>query len=145
MKKIMFVCTGNTCRSPMAEAIAKTLWGDKAEVISRGFGASGQRISKNAQEVLAVRGIDFANHYSVTVSEKELIESDLVLTMTEGHKIEILRVLPQLKNKVFTLCEYTDTEGDIPDPYMSGLEEYNACCEKIEACIKKIDIEKIAN
>ncbi len=144
MKKVIFVCTGNTCRSPMAEIIAKKLWDGKAEVISRGFGAAGQPISTNSVLALEKRGFKAEGHYSHTLTEQELAECDLVLTMTEGHKAAILNAFPQLADKVFTLCEYAGIGGDIPDPYMCGISEYDACCERIYACIKAINTDNWA-
>ncbi len=142
MKKVIFVCTGNTCRSPMAEIIAKKLWEGKVQVISRGFGVFGQPISTNSVLALKKRGFEVDEHYSAPLTAQDLFESSLVLTMTNSHKSAILRSFPQLTDKVFTLCEYAGAEGDIPDPYMCGIEEYDACCEKIYNCIKAIDTDK---
>lgn len=142
MKKVIFVCTGNTCRSPMAEVIAKKLWEGRADVISRGFGAAGQPMSVNSVLALEKRGFELGEHYSAVLTAQELCESDLVLTMTASHKAAILQSFPQFDNKVFTLCEYAGVQGDIPDPYMQGIEEYDACCEKIYNCIKAIDTDK---
>lgn len=147
MKKVIFVCTGNTCRSPMAEIIASQLWDGKAVVISRGFCPSGAQMSKNAIEVLEARGFRVTGeHYSVTLSEDELKAADLVLTMTAEHKRFIIDNVPAVKDKVFTLREYagdTSASLDIADPYMLGLKEYDECCGQILNCIKAIDVDKI--
>jgi protein-tyrosine-phosphatase len=147
LKKVIFVCTGNTCRSPMAEIIASKLWDGKAIVISRGFCQSGAQMSKNAIEVLEARGFKVVGeHYSVTLSEDELNAADLVLTMTSEHKRIIVEAIPSVKDKVFTLREYvgdTATSLDIADPYMLGLKEYDECCEQILNCIKAINVDNI--
>lgn len=142
MKKVIFVCTGNTCRSPMAEAVAKKLWEGKAEVISRGLGAGGMGITKYAADVLAEKGFDAGEHISASLTAEEVAAADLVLTMTESHKRVISDALPQFAYKVHTLCEYAGKDGDIPDPYMMGKQEYEACFEKIYGCIKAIDIQE---
>ncbi len=143
MKKVMFVCTGNTCRSPMAEVIAKKLWQDKAEVISRGFCKGGEPMSENSAMALKDSGFEVTGHFSAPVTMEELLKCDLVLTMSNSHKEAILNACPEIGNKVFTLGEYSGEEGDIPDPFMQDIQVYKACCNKIYNCIKNIDIDKI--
>lgn len=143
MKKVIFVCTGNTCRSPMAEIIANKLWNGRAEALSCGFGPSGLPISAGSLKALEKIGIEAGEHYSVAAKAEELLGCDLILTMSGSHKREILRALPQLTDRVYTLCEYVGETGDIPDPYMMGQDEYDKCCGKIYECIKKIDTDKL--
>src|SRR5690554_5439383 len=119
MKKILFVCTGNTCRSSMAEGIFKNLLKEAKnpmkgiEVVSAGTAVFTQEpANQKAIKVMEERGIDISSHRSQPIG-KELLESaDLILTMTQSHREQILRMDPQLKNKVYTLLEFIqDKEG----------------------------------
>jgi protein-tyrosine-phosphatase len=111
------------------------------------FAQAVRRCQKNAIEVLEARGFRVTGeHYSVTLSEDELRAADLVLTMTSEHKRFIIDNVPAVKDKVFTLREYSgDTSAslDIADPYMLGLKEYDECCEQILNCIKAINVDDI--
>ncbi|AJY74578.1 protein tyrosine phosphatase [Paenibacillus beijingensis] len=110
MKRILFVCTGNTCRSPMAEAILR----DKAkrrglsvEVRSAGVSTmDGLPVSGNAAKTLSARGISH-NGSSRAAREEMIGWADLVLTMTAGHKNALLHRFPSAVDKTFTLKEYT--------------------------------------
>lgn len=140
MKKIIFVCTGNTCRSPMAEVMAAELWQGKAEVCSRGLGHSGMPMSESSKNALEKYGFKPKKHFSKALTLKELEECDIVLTMTEAHKNIIRSEASEFANKVFTLCEYAGQQGDIPDPFMQPQWVYDECCKKILSCIKAINI-----
>lgn len=140
MKRIIFVCTGNTCRSPMAEVMAAEIWQGKAEVCSRGLGQAGMPMSEGSKNALKKYGFKPKEHFSKALSFKELEECDMVLTMTEAHKNIIRAEAPVFADKVFTLCEYSGQQGDIPDPYMQSQEVYDECCKKILSCIKAINI-----
>ncbi len=122
---ILFVCTGNTCRSPMSAAIMnKIAVENDLDVLieSAGiFAADGESASENAVTVLSEYGIDLTEHRSQPVTEDLINQCDLILTMTEGQK-QILK--PLAGDKVYTLTEYAGLEGDINDPYGGDLEEY---------------------
>lgn len=142
--KILFVCTGNTCRSPMAELIAKKFLKDKnISVSSAGIlTADGLKISLNSKAALEEIGI-FSDDFRSTSINKEMIEeSDLVITMTNQHKKQIMKAY-DLKERIYTLKEFSgNKDGDIEDPYGMSLEEYRKCRDKLQVLISKV-IEKI--
>ncbi len=124
MKKILFVCTGNTCRSPMAQEIFNSLArkeGLGLEAYSAGIAAfSGQEASKNSQLAMEELGLDIAGHRAKKVASLE--EYDLVLTMSNSHK----RALGS-SPKVYGLKEYVvGLEEDVEDPFGGDLNVYRA-------------------
>ncbi|MBY6272092.1 MAG: low molecular weight protein arginine phosphatase [Caldibacillus debilis] len=125
MAKVLFVCTGNTCRSPMAEAILNHMGVEGIEARSAGiFAVPGMEISENAREVLKENDMEFA-HVSKPLTEREIEWADLILAMTKAHKAELMRKYPHAKEKIYTIKEYaTGEEGDVPDPYGGPLETY---------------------
>ena len=139
MKKILFVCTGNTCRSPMAELICKKLLRERGvrtvRVSSAGLAAEpGGRISENAAKALAELGIRSARFRSRPLTEKLLAESNLVVTMTSAHK----RALAEFP-RVFAVGEFSG-EGDVPDPYGGDLACYRATRDALlRACGKLLE------
>ena len=146
MKNILLVCTGNTCRSPMAEGILKSMvqknmrLKDKVKVISAGVAAHpGQPASPQAVEALRRLGIDISGHRTDQVDEDMLKDADIILTMTEGHK-QIIRLMdPAAADKVFTLREHIQGDkSDISDPFGQPVEQYVKCAGEIAQLMQKL-------
>lgn len=145
---ISFICTGNTCRSPMACALFKSLDTKDRSVISRGLSHEGPApVSTNAVIAMEELGIDISNHRSKQVTYEDIEKSNLILTMGYFHKDTILRINPGAKNKVFTLYEYAlGINKEVADPFMQNIEVYKKTRDElkmlIEAVLKRLDEDK---
>ncbi len=150
MLKILFVCTGNTCRSPMAAALfTRSAAVEPAEfgftAASAGlYALPGEPASEDA--VLALKdypGSDLSGHRARKVSCADIEGAFLVLTMEQSHKQHLLSACTDAHQKVFTLKEYVyGISGDIIDPFMAGLPEYRRCAQEIAQAVEKL-IEKL--
>lgn len=136
--KLIFVCTGNTCRSPMAEVIYKNL--DKEsdiKVLSRGLVVLfGEPINPKAEVVLKKHDLETNNHTSKGLREADIDDNTLILTMTEAHKRKIKDTFEEAKN-VYTIKEYAGESGDVVDPYGGSLVEYEECYIELARLVKK--------
>lgn len=138
MKKILFVCTANICRSPMTEAIFNALASDAGmpyEARSAGVAALvGEPMAPNAVVVLEEVGVHAGEHRARQVNEPMLEEADLVLAMTPKHVAALQRFSAGSSEKVRTLLGYAhdapDLEG-ISDPYGQSLLTYRASIRRI--------------
>lgn len=140
--RILFVCTGNTCRSPMAEAILKNKHLPNVEVKSAGiFAMNGLNASENALKVLEENEI-FHQHCSTQLTKEEVEWATYILTMTAGHKNSIIAHFPEAKVKTYTLKEFVDESGDVLDPFGGTLEDYRNTFKEIQRSVDKL-INKI--
>ena len=134
--KILFVCTGNTCRSPMAQVMAARLFGEGLQVTSAGLMAlPNSAASPHAVTAMSERQLDLTGHSSQMVTKALLESTDLILTMTKSHKSALF---PMATGKVYTLGEYAGCNTSVSDPYGGDLEIYRACAEEIYGLLLKI-------
>jgi len=140
--RIVFICTGNTCRSSMAEALARQWLDNNApaaagvEVTSAGLAAwSGSPASDNAVKVMAAAGIDLTAHRAKPLTGELVRESDVVLVMTDSHKRAITDNFPDFAPKVFTLGEFTGSNTDVPDPFGQPVHIYEKCAIKLRELV----------
>ncbi|WP_445488883.1 low molecular weight protein arginine phosphatase [Niallia sp. 03133] len=140
MYRVLFVCTGNTCRSPMAEAILKNKKLKNVEVKSAGvYAMDGGKASFQAQEVLAEKGIE--NDHASSMLTKELLDwATHIFTMTNGHKNAIVAQFPSTIEKTFTLKEFAieDKSGDVIDPFGGSVEHYRKTFQELDYLIQSI-------
>ncbi|MBR2705403.1 MAG: low molecular weight protein arginine phosphatase [Bacilli bacterium] len=150
---IMFVCTGNTCRSAMAEGLAKKEIKDKnldINVSSSGiFAMKGEHASFNSVAIMKEYDVDIVTHTATPIEESNIEQMDYIFCATKGHKNQVIVRYPNLKDKVYTMKEYTglnkdEEDTDISDPWGFDINTFRMCAAEISLCVDKI-IEKIAN
>ncbi|MGE6630353.1 low molecular weight protein arginine phosphatase [Bacillus sp. NPDC077027] len=139
---ILFVCTGNTCRSPMAQALFASIADEKhlkVKVKSAGIFASDHgKASYQAVEALFEKSIPL-NHTSSKVTEELIEGADYIFTMTAQHKQFILEQYGQAKGKVFTLKEFaTGMDGDVSDPFGGSLSIYQETRDELEVLLYQL-------
>lgn len=145
---ILFVCSGNTCRSPMAEVLFRhelTLAGlfPECKVSSAGLSAlEGEKASEIARQLLIGEGLaGLEGHRSANINRTHVEAADLILVMAESHRRRLLSLYPRAAAKTHLLKEYAGCQNnnlDIADPYGFGREEYRRALEEIRSCVKKI-------
>jgi len=138
-KRILFVCTGNTCRSPMAAALYNARYTDgETKAFSAGLAADGSGISRYAMLALlgagvrSVEGNDYLSHVSHTVSEEDMVRADLVIGITGRHALQLMMTYPAYAGKITAL------PVDIADPYGGDAEVYTRCLEQIDRALAQM-------
>ena len=149
-KKVLFVCTGNICRSPMAEGLFKYFSASRPEISCQSAGIiayDGFPASPYAVTVAQKRGVDLSHHLSKLLDRELLENSDYVFVMTEEHVQALTETFPEYMYKVFLLKQFS-SEGDgwsnpnVEDPIGGTEQEYERCYLELEESIKKV-LEKL--
>lgn len=151
MFNIVTVCTGNICRSPMAQALlARELndagLQDRVSVTSAGITDEehGNPVDPRAATVLARHGLELPDHQAHRITDDELENADLLLAMTEEHQSELRRRLgDEHADRVRLLRSFgaqNGAEGDleIADPWYGGSEDFDAAWEQIQAAVPHV-------
>ena len=146
--QLLFVCTGNTCRSAMAEAIARKLIQDDPTqyanigVTSAGVMCAGpSAASPNAILAAEQNQCDLTNHVAKQITEPLLEQADYVFVMTRSHKQMLERALPQHRDKIFLLSAYAEGNPDatdVLDPYGGNLAIYLNCFASLKEYVTSV-------
>ena len=141
MKKLLFVCSGNTCRSPLAEGIAKTIFpqclSEDIEISSAGSSAmEGLPASDLAVQVARKHGIDLSKHKTRLLSRSLVKQADLIVTMASKHRQTVGILEPSALEYTYLLTDLCDdVDGDVPDPIGGDFDVYQQALDTIEKCL----------
>jgi len=141
-EKILVVCVGNICRSPIGESLLKKLLPNK-KVASAGIGALvGKSADKTALEVAKEHNVDISEHVAQQLTPELCKEFDLILVMEQGHISAVSNIALEARGKTMLLSQWLDKQ-DIPDPYRQSKEAFEYAFSLIEAStkawVKKLD------
>jgi protein-tyrosine-phosphatase len=146
---ILFICSGNLCRSPMAKGLMDKIIIDhmpnaksalKIVALSAGtIAVNGEPPTGHAQQAVRKYGAEISHHLSAPLTEERINMADLILTMQEKHKTAVLTLVPTAKIKTFIITEYAnkDKQG-IADPIGQPLEKYEETADKLYLILQKV-------
>jgi len=139
MNSVLFVCTANICRSPMAEGLLKIITRDREEpweIQSAGVWAyNDQPAAINTVKILEEYGIDLSDHRSKSITENLMEDFDLILVMEKNHKETLEIAFPDRLPKIFMLGELEGSMKDIQDPIGGSIEDFRSMAEQINTIL----------
>ena len=145
MYEILIICTGNICRSPMAEGLLGHMLPDtlKGSVAIQSAGThayDGLEAEPSAVQALLDRGIDIRSHRSRMIDDIMLADADLILAMEEMHREYVRQSLPSGVDHLHLLGEFKPQQGgqEVPDPYGGSLEVYRRCAQTINTYLEGV-------
>lgn len=144
MKRVLFVCSGNTCRSPLAEGIAKDVFQQEMNadisVSSAGTAAlDGHPASGLAVEVARAENINISNHRSRLLTQTQIIDADLIITMEAKHREAVGAVEPVALRYTYQITDFCDGhDAGVPDPIGGDLTAYQQTFDLLRKCIEAL-------
>ncbi len=145
LKNVLFVCTGNTCRSPLAEVLFRDLVKNSPDYIvqSAGVGAfSGQPASRNGVILAKERGLNLSGHKSKAVTIDLIEAATHIFAMSRSHLAAILMDYPEADDKVYLVSEFAADDRlrgkDVCDPFGGDLSEYRDTLEHLEKVLPSV-------
>ena len=149
-KSVLFVCSGNSCRSPMAESMLRKMLGNRGDVdvSSAGlFALEGMRANEMAVRTMVKQGVELAKHRSRQLTQEMVDKADIIVVMTADHKQSIAHIAVHSEGKVFLLSEFEEDEHlcgrDIADPIAQPLEAYERCLAAMKSPLANLALRLI--
>lgn len=145
MQRVLFVCYGNTCRSPMAEGLLRRMINERCPeftgsiiVESAGMGAwEGDRASEKAVQVMQEIGVDLSGHRARRVNKDMISQADLIITVERHHCQELVEKYNEHRARITTLAELAGLEyRDISDPFGKDVEAYRKCRDELQEMLE---------
>ena len=151
MPSILFVCSANQCRSPMAEVLFEALLEERGErdewrVESAGVWAyNGARATANARLAMQERGLDLSGHASQPTERTLLKQFDVIVVMEVEHKSVLQKSHPDLADRIFTIRELVGQQGDFNDPVGGSLEVYRTAADELGRLLEEAYESRLKN
>jgi len=146
---ILFICTGNTCRSPMAEGYFRSLVENEGifgvQISSAGtYASDGDPPSSHSVKALKEYGVDISDQRSSRLSSELIENADLIIAMTASHRMFVGQIDATAIIKTKLLGEYSDCGGDVADPFGGDLDMYSFCFSTMKPALDNL-FEEIRN